>query len=242
MSDTTHDPPPAAAPAASATADQALGSAPSARARTVVHLVRHGEVHNPGQVLYGRLDGYHLSDRGQAMAERLAAYFTGHDLAAVISSPLERAQETAAPVAAAHGLVVQTDDRLIEASNHFEGKAFGVGDGSLRHPRHWRYLINPFRPSWGEPYRQVAARVLGAVASATQAGAGHEVVLVSHQLPIWATRRFLEERPLWHDPRRRECALASVTTLTYLGRDLVAVGYQDPAADLAPPAGTVAGA
>jgi broad specificity phosphatase PhoE len=214
----------------------------SGRPSTVVHLVRHGEVENPGQVLYGRLPGFHLSGLGLQMADRVAGYFADRDVSLVVASPLERAQETAAPVAASHGLGVGTDERLIEAANHFQGMTFGVGDGSLLHPEHWRYLVNPFKPSWGEPYRQVVARVLGAVAGALDAAQGHEAVVVSHQLPVWATRRFLEGRRLWHDPRRRECALGSVTSLTYLGRDLVAISYADPAADLSRSAGTVAGA
>jgi broad specificity phosphatase PhoE len=214
----------------------------SAAPATLVHLVRHGEVENPTRVLYGCLPGYHLSELGQAMADRLAKWFAGRDLALVTASPLERAQETAAPIAASHGLPVGTDERLIEARNHFEGLTFGVGDGSLRHPRHWRHLANPIRPSWGEPYQQIAARVLAAVADARVPAQGREAVLVSHQLPIWVTRLYLEHRRLWHDPRRRECSLASVTTLTYQGRDLVSIGYTEPAADLLPGASTVAGA
>ncbi|MFI5099491.1 MAG: histidine phosphatase family protein [Actinomycetes bacterium] len=209
---------------------------------TVVHLVRHGEVFNPEHVLYGRLPGYRLSELGLAMAERVAESFADHDVAVVTASPLDRARETAAPVAAAHGLQVGTDERLIEAGNHFEGLAFGVGDGSLRHPRHWRYLVNPMKPSWGEPYQRIAARVLGAVATACSQAEGREAVLVSHQLPVWVTRLYLEGRRLWHDPRKRECSLASVTTLTYHGRDLVAIGYSEPAADLLPGASKVAGA
>ncbi len=212
------------------------------RPLTVVHLVRHGEVHNPERVLYGRLPGYHLSDLGHAMAERVAAHFAGHDIARVVASPLERAQETAAPVGATLGLPVRTDDRLIEAANHFEGLSFGVGDGSLRHPRHWRYLTNPFTPSWGEPYTRIVARMAAAVAAVRDATEGHEAVLVSHQLPVWITRLHLEGRHLWHDPRHRECSLASVTTLTYQGRDLVALSYAEPAADLLPGASKVAGA
>jgi broad specificity phosphatase PhoE len=212
------------------------------RPTTAVHLVRHGEVSNPDGILYGRLPGYHLSELGLAMADRVAESFAGHDIAVVTASPLERAQETAAPIAAAHGLQVGTDARLIEAGNHFEGLAFGVGDGSLRHPRHWRYLVNPMKPSWGEPYRQIAARVLGAVAAARTQAEGREAVLVSHQLPVWATRLYLEGRRMWHDPRRRECSLASVTTLTFAARDLVAISYSEPAADLLPGASKVAGA
>jgi len=211
---------------------------------TVVHLVRHGEVHNPDGVLYGRIPGYRLSERGRAMAQRLAEHFTdgGHDVTHVVASPLQRAQETATPLAEALGLELGSDDRLIEAANHFEGLTFGIGDGSLRHPRHWKVLWNPFRPSWGEPYRDQAARMRAAVDSAREAARGHEAVLVSHQLPVWVTRLSAEHRRLWHDPRRRQCSLASVTSLTFEGDRLVGIEYAEPAADLLPGASTVPGA
>ena len=64
---------------------------------TIVHLVRHGEVFNPDRILYGRLPGYHLSDRGRAMASTTARAFTGHDVTVLKASPLTRAQETAQP-------------------------------------------------------------------------------------------------------------------------------------------------
>jgi len=213
---------------------------------TTVHLLRHGEVHNPEGVLYGRLPGYRLSERGQEMARVVAAYLSDerrpHDVVAVIASPLQRAQETAAPIAAAFGLEVGTDPRLIEAANHFEGMKFGVGDGSLRHPQHWPHLRNPFRPSWGEPYTEQAERMFAAVASARDAARGHEAVLVSHQLPVWITRLSAEKRRLWHDPRKRQCSLASLTSLTFEDDRLVGVGYSEPAAHLLPGAATVAGA
>ena len=133
---------------------------------TVVHLMRHGEVFNPEGVLYGRLPGYHLSDLGRQMAQTVAESFRGHDITYLAASPLERAQETAQPFAGEFGLPVATDHRLIEAANHFQGMKFGVGDGSLRHPGHWRFLVNPVRPSWGEPYRLQAGRVLARVADA----------------------------------------------------------------------------
>ncbi|MDM7832239.1 histidine phosphatase family protein [Cellulomonas edaphi] len=213
---------------------------------TTVHLMRHGEVHNPEGVLYGRLPGYRLSERGQEMARAVAEHFADparpHDVVAVIASPLQRAQETAAPIAAAFGLEVGTDPRLIEAGNHFEGMTFGVGDGSLRHPQHWPYLRNPFRPSWGEAYKDQAARMMAAVASAREVGRGHEVVLVSHQLPVWVTRLSAEQRRLWHDPRKRQCSLASLTSLTFDDDRLVGIGYAEPAAHLLPGASTVAGA
>ncbi|MFD7119628.1 histidine phosphatase family protein [Streptomyces sp. NPDC059883] len=201
---------------------------------TVVHLVRHGEVHNPDGVLYGRRPGYHLSELGRQMADRVAEYLADRDIAYVVASPLERAQETAAPVAKSHGLALDTDDRLIEAANVFEGKAFGVGDGALRRPGNWRYLTNPFRPSWGEPYIEQVVRMMGALNAARDAARGHEAVCVSHQLPIWIVRSFVERRRLWHDPRRRQCTLASLTSFTYQGDKIVSVGYSEPARDLVP--------
>jgi broad specificity phosphatase PhoE len=199
--------------------------------QTVVHLVRHGEVHNPDGVLYGRLPGFRLSAAGEAMAVLDAEWMRGRDVTIVRSSPLERAVQTAAPIAAVFELEPTVDDRLIESDNIFEGKTFGVGDGSLSNPSVWRYLWNPFRPSWGEPYIDVATRVLGAASAAREAAAGHEAVLVSHQLPIEVTRRKVEGVHLWHRPDRRKCALASVTSLVYDGAQLVRVDYAEPAGD-----------
>ncbi|MDT0165395.1 histidine phosphatase family protein [Actinotalea sp. AC32] len=217
---------------------------------TTVHLLRHGEVHNPAGVLYGRLEGYRLSERGQAMAERVAAHLAGtgpsgaekRDVVHVVASPLQRAQETAAPIAAAFGLEITTDPRLIEAENRFEGLTFGVGDGSLRRPSHWRHLYNPFLPSWGEPYRVQVARMLAAVSAARDAAEGHEAVVVSHQLPIWVTRSALEGRRLWHDPRKRECTVASLTSVHYDGDRFTGITYSEPAADLLPDAPIIPGA
>jgi broad specificity phosphatase PhoE len=200
--------------------------------RTVVNLVRHGEVHNPTGVLYGRLPGFRLSDAGLEMASKAAAALAGRDVRAVVSSPLERAVQTAEPIAAQFGLDVTTDDRLLESENVFEGKTFGVGDGALRRPANWRHVVNPFRPSWGEPYAVVAARVLAACADARDAARGGEAVLVSHQLPIWVTRRAVEGRRLWHRPDRRECALASITSFVYDDDRIVMVDYQEPAGRL----------
>ena len=196
---------------------------------TVVHLLRHGEVHNPDGVLYGRLPGFRLSEDGQAMAVAAAEAVRGRDVVEVVSSPLQRAQETAVPLGGVFGLPVGTDDRLIESSNHFEGKTFGVGDGALRHPSNWPYLVDPFRPSWGEPYAVVAARMLAAVHEVRDRVRGHEAVCISHQLPIWTVRRFVEGRRLWHRPDRRQCGLASLTSLVFEGDLLVRVDYSEPA-------------
>ncbi|MEU0844163.1 histidine phosphatase family protein [Streptomyces sp. NPDC005962] len=201
---------------------------------TVVHVMRHGEVENPEGVLYGRLPGYHLSELGRRMADRVAEHLAERDITHVVASPLERAQETAAPIGKAHSLDVAVDERLIEAANAFQGKTFGVGDGALRRPANWRHLTNPFRPSWGEPYIDQVVRMMGALGAARDAARGHEAVCVSHQLPIWIVRSFAERRRLWHDPRKRQCTLASLTSFTYRGDKIVSVGYSEPARDLVP--------
>jgi broad specificity phosphatase PhoE len=201
---------------------------------TIVHVVRHGEVHNPEQILYGRLPGFGLSARGQRQALIVAEALAGHDITHVVASPLQRARETAAPLAAAHRLDVQTDERLIEAANLFEGLRVSVGDGALRRPQHWSKLRNPFRPSWGEPYVDIARRMLAAVYRARAAADGHEAVCVSHQLPIWTLRRFLEAKPLWHDPRRRQCSLASITSLVFEDDQLTDIVYAEPAGTTEP--------
>jgi len=210
--------------------DNRLGAAAdeTGQETTIVHLVRHGEVANPDGILYGRLPGFGLSEEGQMMAKAAADFLSGRDVTVLRSSPLERAVQTAEPIAAQFGLSIEIDERLIEPWNHFEGLNVGVGDGSLRSPRHWIYLRNPFRPSWGEPYQKVATRVLAAAGDAARAARGHEAVCVSHQLPIWVARRSAEGRRLWHDPRRRQCALGSVTSLVFTGDVVTSVSYAEP--------------
>jgi broad specificity phosphatase PhoE len=202
---------------------------------TVVHLLRHGEVHNPEGVLYGRRDGFHLSDLGNRMAERIAASIADRDIVHLRVSPLERAQETARPLATARGLDIVTDERVIESTNKFEGINFGEGAMTIvKRPRLWRHLYNPFRPSWGEPTKVIVARMMAAVEDARAAAVGHEAVIVSHQLPIWTTRMHVEGRRQLHDPRRRECTLCSLTSLHFVGDRIAQVSYSEPAGDLIP--------
>jgi broad specificity phosphatase PhoE len=199
-----------------------------------VHLLRHGEVHNPGGVLYGRLPGFHLSALGQQMAQRVADTIGDRDITEVVASPLERAQETARPLALARGVEVRTDPRVIESSNVFEGKRFSVGDSILKRPDTWPHLWNPFTPSWGEPYKRVVARMMAAVYDARDSARGHEALLVSHQLPVWVTRLHVEHRSFLHNPRNRQCTLCSVTSLVFDGDRLTTLRYSEPAADLIP--------
>ena len=201
----------------------------------VVHVVRHGQVHNPEGVLYGRSPGYGLSDLGRQMAQRLGEYFADAPLVHLVSSPLQRAQETMAPIAAKHPeLEVHIDDRVIEAANVFEGKSFGKRNEILLRPSSWWHLRNPLRPSWGEAYTSIAARMREAIADAASHAIDGEALVVAHELPIWMARSWAEGRPLVHDPRKREARLASVTTFTYDGTHLVRVDYTEPCADLVP--------
>ena len=200
-----------------------------------IHFVRHGEVHNPEKILYGLQPGWRLSDRGNEMAAVIGDWSTKLDLGAIHSSPLQRAQETVAPIIAKHKLSLTTDKNLIEASNIFEGKKFELGSGVLRHPSSWRYLYNPWKPSWGEPYDQLISRMLKGLFTARDAADGKDAICVSHQLPIWILRSAVEGRRLLHDPRKRECTLASVTSFELDSEGMISsVSYSEPAKHLLP--------
>ncbi len=203
--------------------------------QTIVHLLRHGEVHNPGGVLYGRMDGFHLSDLGNQMARRVAESIGDRDIVHLRTSPLERARETLAPLAERLGLTPEVDRRVIESGNKFQGVNFGAGARTfLRRPDLLRHMYNPFKPSWGEPYAEIAARMVAALHDARDAAVGHEAVVVSHQLPIWTTRLFLEKRRYLHHPRNRQCTLCSLTSVVFDDDRVVQLRYSEPAGDLIP--------
>lgn len=203
----------------------------------LIHLVRHGEVFNPTGVLYGRLPEFHLSELGRRMAQAAADSMAGRPIAAVTSSPLARTRESAEPWTAEFHLPLQIDDRLIEPSNKFEG--VNIRRAIKANPLLARRLVNPWKPSWGEPFVSIAARMMAAVADAHASVDQGEVVLVSHQLPIWMVARTVQGKPLATDPRHRRCSLSSITTLAWdprAARDgagaFAEVDYQDPAAAL----------
>ena len=199
-----------------------------------IHLVRHGEVENPERVLYGRLPGYSLSELGHRMAEAAATELAGRDrtISALYASPLLRTQQSAAPMSAQFGLEIQDDPRLIEPHNAFEGRQMSGKKSAVRDPKNWALMRNPMRPSWGEPYTSIRTRMLAAISDAELSVESGDVVMVSHQLPIWTVHRALAGRPLFHDPRQRRCALSSITTLERRGNRFVEVGYADPAGPL----------
>ncbi|MSW17363.1 MAG: histidine phosphatase family protein [Actinobacteria bacterium] len=200
-----------------------------------VHVIRHGEVENPEKILYGRQPGWRLSQRGQEMAEVIGQWSKSLDLGALHVSPLQRAQETAAPISRVHGIPITTDEKLIEAANIFEGKKFEFGSGVLRHPAAWKHLYNPWKPSWGEPYEEQISRMLAAIFDAKKAAGAKDAIVVSHQLPIWILRSAIEGRRLLHDPRKRECTLASVTSVHFDEDGMISgTSYSEPAKHLLP--------
>ena len=206
--------------------------------------MRHGEVQNPERIVYGRLPNYHLTEKGRAMTRASAEHFArlmseGHNIVYLTCSPLTRTRESAEPITELLGLEAHPDPRLIEGGNHFEGLHVNK-DELLRNPRHWPKLLNPTRPSWGEPYAEQAARMAAAIRDAAAkavelGGEGSEAIVVSHQLPIWMARRSAEGKFLPHDPRTRQCNLASVTSFHFddlHGNSRPSISYCEPAADL----------
>lgn len=202
-----------------------------------VHLLRHGHVHNPDKVLYGRLPEFRLSDAGQEMAQTVADFLVAEDtdVGRVVASPLLRAQQTAAPIAQAFGHEIVTDERVIEAGNLYEGKPLQSGPRDFAHPRNWWLLRNPWKPSWGEPYVEQQARMWDAIRDAAAANPESDTVIVSHQLPIWVARLSFEKRRYLHDPRSRQCSLASLTSFTFADGEPVSMDYREPAAHIEVP-------
>lgn len=196
---------------------------------TIVHLVRHGEVHNPEKILYGRLPGYHLSERGRTMADVTSDELADHDVALLVASPLQRAQETAAPFAAKLGLDIVTDERVLEAGNDLEGLHIKGVRSALWNPKRWPMLRKPAEPSWGEPYTEIRDRMWEAIETARVTALGHEAIIVSHQLPIVMIQRDAQGLPLAHNPAARQCDLASVTSLVFDGGELTDIYYAEPA-------------
>ena len=180
------------------------------------------------------LPGFGLTELGHQMAQRGAEYLvdSGADIARVISSPLLRAQLTAAPTAAAYGLSIESDARLIESDNVFEGLPVNSNRAMLAHPKYFKYYRNPLRPSWGEPYKDIASRMSAVLSHALRQARGREALVVSHQNPIVTLTRFVDGQPLAHSPKSRHCALASITSFVFAGATLVGTSYAEPAADL----------
>lgn len=194
-----------------------------------LHLVRHGEVYNPERVLYGRLPNYGLSEDGRRMARAAAEHIAGlkRPVTSLRCSPLQRTQESAEPFTELFGLQPVLDERVIEPTNVFEGNRMSR---ALRNPLNWWHLRRPSVPSWGEPYASIAARMEQAMNDAWHEADGGDVVIVSHQAPIWITHLYVAGLRMQHDPRTRRCALSSVTSFERVGDVWREVDYAEPAA------------
>lgn len=200
-----------------------------------LHLVRHGEVENPGGVLYGRLPGFDLSPLGNRMAEAAARDLADSDrpLATLIASPLERAQQSAGPIARAFDLEIASDERIIEPHNDFEGQVKSGRGSAMLNPRYWYRYRNPFRPSWGEPYRSIATRARAAMDAAWDGSPDEgDIAMVSHQAVIWLAHLDIAGKALFHNPATRRCELSSITSFERRDGRWIEVDYRTPAEDL----------
>ena len=181
---------------------------------TVVHLIRHGEVYNPAGIRYGQLAGFRLSARGRWQARAAAGHLRSlrHPRTMIVSSPLERAVETAEVLASELGLPpLTTDARLIEPRTEFDG----LPKLAVLWPKMWPRFRDPFRPSWGEPFADIARRMRGAIDEHRRAHGDAAIVFVSHQSPIWITRHAYDAHgPPWLS--RVRCSPASITTLHFV--------------------------
>ena len=198
-----------------------------------IHLVRHGEVHNPEGVLYGRLPNFGLSDLGHRMALAAAEEIKSQSrrISALYCSPLQRTRESARPFTKIFGLDPIADERFIEPTNVFEGKVLSARRLLLQ-PQRWVHFRNPNRPSWGEPYQQVVDRMTAGVLEAAASVQSGDVVIVSHQLPIWMMHSSVTGRKLPHNPTQRRCSLSSITSFEIVEGKLVEVDYREPAKGL----------
>ena len=171
----------AAQPAPPESAPSTAPTAPAAKpVVTLVLLVRHGETPTTGQVLPGRAPNLHLSERGRAQAERVAERLEGLPVTAVYSSPLERAQETAGPTAAANGLEIQPADGLLECDF---GDWTGAEISRLAALPEWRTVQSSpstFRFPNGESFTEMQDRMVGALEDLVAAHPGGVVVCFSH--------------------------------------------------------------
>ena len=215
---------------------------------TTIHFVRHGKVENPGHLLYERLPGFHLSELGVRMAQATAHYIAVspqlNTVSAVYSSPLERTRETAGEILESlnsvrglrgeEPLELQTDERLIEARNEFRGKRIGFGEGALWKNGNWKLVRNLWKPSWGESYQSIAHRMQDFALEKVAEYPGKQIVVVSHESPIWSYRHMLETGHPEHNMLLRHTALASITSITYdcnTGK-IMSITYADPAVDV----------
>jgi broad specificity phosphatase PhoE len=148
--------------------------------RTIIYLVRHGEVHNPQQIMYERLPGYRLSELGKKQAQRLGKYLSDKTISAIYASPLERTRETADIIASYQkGLTVMYDERLLEVSTEARGK-------SVQHlmKERWNFYKPKYTKLGGEKLSDIWKRMQTAIQDIVKKHKGKEVVMVTHGDPV----------------------------------------------------------
>ncbi len=163
-----------------------------------IHLVRHAEVDNPKGLVYASLPGFPLSPLGRRQAAETADMLAGKSPLAVVTSPLDRAVETASAIADAAGTSISIDERLTEwaLAERWAGAAWddlpAIFPGEVE-----AYLAQPTRLDFSsESIESVATRVIESVRDHTSSAGRGDVVFVSHQDPVQATRLSLTGRPL----------------------------------------------
>jgi broad specificity phosphatase PhoE len=196
-----------------------------------LHYIRHSEVYNPEEVIYERLSGFGLSDRGFEGAKITAKYLKKNlrNPVALYASPLLRTQQTANEIAKEIGAEIKTDSRLIEMGIYFRGKKKSL---SLLFTKDFHRLLNPFVPSWGEPYVTQRNRMLATLKDALDSfPADSDVLFVSHQGPIDVLKRTLENKPLFlRKPLVKDSALCSVNSFEFdKHKNLISMSYAEPA-------------
>ncbi|NBU22603.1 MAG: histidine phosphatase family protein [Actinobacteria bacterium] len=199
-----------------------------------LHLVRHGEVFNPGGVLYERLEGFGLSDLGHQMAKAAAEQLKKENvaIAKLVVSPLQRTRESAQHIAELYGIEPTIDERVIEPWNLFRGLRMGPRS-VLKRPSLILKLHNPAQPSWGEPFSEIANRMNAAALQHWSDSENGDVVFVTHQLPIWMVYRSANGLKLPHNPRDRRCSLSSITSFEVIDGKLREVAYREPGIEFA---------
>lgn len=181
-------------------------------------LVRHGATPTTGKVLPGRARGLHLSERGLGEAEAVASTIATLERrpVAVYASPLERAQETAAPIARALGLRVRTAAGLLECDF---GEWTGRRLAQLARKREWRTVLgapSSFRFPSGESFAELQARAWDAVCELAGHHRGEAIVAVSHADPIKAVLAMALGVPL--DLFQRTAISTGSMTVVEIGR------------------------
>jgi broad specificity phosphatase PhoE len=190
-----------------------------------IHFIRHGEVYNPKKVIYERLSGFPLSKRGKNMARNLVSVVAKdeslRDVKVAYVSPLLRTKQTVRPLEKYLGITAFEDDRLLESTNKFKNK------------KRWRLMLmvwlNPFRPITGEPYKNIAKRMREMTTDILENHKDEsDIIVVSHQSPIWRLRRSFEKKKLWIPPSKRNVNLTSITTLEFdSDNNFISVSYKD---------------